>query len=529
METIRFEPAIGPDLQIDRRRRNADHPPTQDMFADVLSDQLKRRADPEPHELGPKRPERPADRRQAPDPLSGRPARIVLAHAPTLRGEAKQISEPADLRLSDPSRRPLDDGCERTAGDEAVCEEAVTGEEAIADQPAEAADDKEQTSDPLVTVAIVVQPADGNAATRAESSEVVAVDLAAPVPDETQDALPVPERSDDETNGEEDGADPATADAEPEQPVVEATLDAGLSAVVATLDAGGTTATAGTGAPGAPQQSLPLAGAALPEQQPVTDLPVTEATIAELTPPPAPPQPERPAAELKPRAGPAARPNAAEVTASPNPTNGPQTPIHPPLASSVPAGAQANLDGSGEPADASPSGDSSGPGWALHLAQGAAGKRADFVAQLKQHLQNLPAHEQVAVHIQRAVRDGTGKFSIQLSPAELGRIQVKLEIDEDKRVTAAVSVERPSTLELLQRDVKGLERALHDAGLTMDGGDLSFSLSRRSDQEWVQDQAQFGTAGPGGDRAGMLADGDQPEAGSGDVLDTAAGVVNLQI
>jgi flagellar hook-length control protein FliK len=135
----------------------------------------------------------------------------------------------------------------------------------------------------------------------------------------------------------------------------------------------------------------------------------------------------------------------------------------------------------------------------------------------------------VAVHIQRAVREGTGKLSVQLAPAELGRIHVKLEIDEDKRVTAAVTVEKPSTLELLQRDIKGLERALHNAGLSMEGGDLSFSLGRGSDQEFAQDLSQSAASATNGLVSGGESESDLPADRAVQVMDTAAGVVNLQV
>jgi flagellar hook-length control protein FliK len=222
----------------------------------------------------------------------------------------------------------------------------------------------------------------------------------------------------------------------------------------------------------------------------------------------------------------AARP-APATPASPA-TSTPAQPAQPQATTLPQPGLGGEFASTSEPFDQALSEDSTGQGWALHLAQGAAGKRPDFVAQLRQHLQNLPAHEQVAVHLQRAVREGTNKFSIQLSPAELGNIHVKLEIDEEKRVTAAVTVERPSTLELLQRDTKGLERALHNAGLNMEGGDLSFSLGR-GDQDFAQDLRQSGASATGGSVLDAESDGDQPEIPVAQVTDTAAGVVNLQV
>jgi flagellar hook-length control protein FliK len=92
----------------------------------------------------------------------------------------------------------------------------------------------------------------------------------------------------------------------------------------------------------------------------------------------------------------------------------------------------------------------------------------------------LPAN-QVAVHIQRAVAAGQNRISIALHPAELGQIDVKLNIGNDGVVKAIVSIERPETFELLQRDARGLEKALQDAGLKTDSGSLSFNLKGESE------------------------------------------------
>jgi flagellar hook-length control protein FliK len=89
-------------------------------------------------------------------------------------------------------------------------------------------------------------------------------------------------------------------------------------------------------------------------------------------------------------------------------------------------------------------------------------------------------------------------------------------------------VERPSTLELLQRDTKGLERALHNAGLNMEGGDLSFNLGR-GDQDFAQDLRQSGVSAAGGSVLDAESNGDQPVDPVAQVTDTAAGVVNLQV
>lgn len=87
-----------------------------------------------------------------------------------------------------------------------------------------------------------------------------------------------------------------------------------------------------------------------------------------------------------------------------------------------------------------------------------------------------PATEQVAVHIAKAAADGVDKISVKLKPAALGNVEVQIDLAADGRVHVAVSADRADTLDLLQRDVRGLERALADAGLQADQQSLSFSL-----------------------------------------------------
>ena len=78
---------------------------------------------------------------------------------------------------------------------------------------------------------------------------------------------------------------------------------------------------------------------------------------------------------------------------------------------------------------------------------------------------------------------GQSRISITLHPAELGQIDVKLNIGNDGAVKAIISIERPETFELLQRDARGLEKALQDAGLKTDSGSLSFNLKGEPEQD----------------------------------------------
>ncbi len=91
------------------------------------------------------------------------------------------------------------------------------------------------------------------------------------------------------------------------------------------------------------------------------------------------------------------------------------------------------------------------------------------------------ATNQVSVQLSKAIQNGDNKIKIQLRPQELGRVEVKLEIANDGRAKAMIIAERSETLDILQRDVRVLERALQDAGLKTDQNSLSFDLHGRKD------------------------------------------------
>jgi flagellar hook-length control protein FliK len=116
---------------------------------------------------------------------------------------------------------------------------------------------------------------------------------------------------------------------------------------------------------------------------------------------------------------------------------------------------------------------------------------------------------QLAVQIHAAVSNRLQRFSIRLEPAELGRIDVRLEFSRDGHVRARVSADRRETLDLLQKDVHGLERALRDAGANADKLNLTFDL--RGDGRQAGAGSDRGSQAPKGEGAGGLGDA-QPDA-----------------
>ena len=87
-----------------------------------------------------------------------------------------------------------------------------------------------------------------------------------------------------------------------------------------------------------------------------------------------------------------------------------------------------------------------------------------------------PLLDQVAFQVKTAIGDGSSKISIQLHPADLGKLDIKLEVGADGKTNVVVTADNHKTLELLQRDAQGLSKMLNDAGLKTDSGSLSFNL-----------------------------------------------------
>lgn len=110
-----------------------------------------------------------------------------------------------------------------------------------------------------------------------------------------------------------------------------------------------------------------------------------------------------------------------------------------------------------------------------HLAQTHAAAAAQAPAV---NLPPAPAVTIAALPVEIATRalDGSNRFEIRLDPAELSRIDVRLDIDGGGNVTSRLIVDRADTLDLLRRDAHQLERALQDAGLKTSDNGLQFSL-----------------------------------------------------
>lgn len=114
--------------------------------------------------------------------------------------------------------------------------------------------------------------------------------------------------------------------------------------------------------------------------------------------------------------------------------------------------------------------------------------------------QDNPAHASVygQIHVQvqqQLAQNGThaDTVRVQLNPAELGALKITMKVLSDGTARVKVEAERAETLDMLQKDAKGLASVLAEAGLQADAGSLEFSMSGEG-QSGGEAQAQFDAA-----------------------------------
>lgn len=145
----------------------------------------------------------------------------------------------------------------------------------------------------------------------------------------------------------------------------------------------------------------------------------------------------------------------------------------------------------------------------------------DAAAQATAHAQAEAAHKMlsgesgratplhvVPIEIGARALAGNRRFDIRLDPAELGRIDVSLEISDKGDVSAKLTVDRVETLHMLQRDARTLERAFEQAGLKPSEGGIDMSLRDSNDQQTGARQQRQDDEAPRGRRAWVQASDD---------------------
>ncbi|MGD9510002.1 MAG: flagellar hook-length control protein FliK [Geminicoccaceae bacterium] len=82
----------------------------------------------------------------------------------------------------------------------------------------------------------------------------------------------------------------------------------------------------------------------------------------------------------------------------------------------------------------------------------------------------------VSARLVLSQEDGGSSVRIDLEPADLGRVEVALRVDDAGLASAIFTVDRPETLQLLQRDARAVGELLGSAGFTVQQGALGFTL-----------------------------------------------------
>ncbi|HEY1723572.1 MAG TPA: flagellar hook-length control protein FliK [Magnetospirillaceae bacterium] len=129
-----------------------------------------------------------------------------------------------------------------------------------------------------------------------------------------------------------------------------------------------------------------------------------------------------------------------------------------------------------------------------------AANSSSFVSQLQEadepeqtqapkQIQLPSAIEQLKMQIEKGVAAGSSTIKVQLNPDNMGRVDVKLEV-QNGTVKATITADRPETLALLKSDQQGMVQALQDAGLNADSSSLSFYMRGGEGQ-----QRQFAQSG----------------------------------
>lgn len=95
--------------------------------------------------------------------------------------------------------------------------------------------------------------------------------------------------------------------------------------------------------------------------------------------------------------------------------------------------------------------------------------------------------EQVKVNITKSAIKGVDTIDIQLKPEDLGKIQIKMHIAKDGKLHADIISSRPETMDLLQKDISGLQKAFNDAGYDTDSRSFNFSFQKENQAREGQD------------------------------------------
>ncbi|HEX7946469.1 MAG TPA: flagellar hook-length control protein FliK, partial [Phenylobacterium sp.] len=103
----------------------------------------------------------------------------------------------------------------------------------------------------------------------------------------------------------------------------------------------------------------------------------------------------------------------------------------------------------------------------------------------------------LAAQIVKKLEAKSTRFDVELNPAGLGKVNVRVEIGAQGAITAAMSFDNPQAAAELRSRATELQRALEQAGFTLSGA-MSFDVAQdrgQQGQAWQQAQQDGGEHG----------------------------------
>ena len=109
----------------------------------------------------------------------------------------------------------------------------------------------------------------------------------------------------------------------------------------------------------------------------------------------------------------------------------------------------------------------------------------------------------MGVEIARRISAGLEELVIRLDPAELGRISIRMSLNDQGSLRAVLAAEAPAALDVLRHEIGDLGRALEQAGVRTDADSLRFDRGSggESGSAWQRYQSQERNLRPGGGAA----------------------------
>lgn len=109
----------------------------------------------------------------------------------------------------------------------------------------------------------------------------------------------------------------------------------------------------------------------------------------------------------------------------------------------------------------------------------------------------------LAAQMARRLDDGTTRFDLELNPGDLGRVDVRLEIDATGGIRAAFTFETAHAAGELGRRADELQKSLENAGFNLSGGisfDVAGDRSQGRSQAWAEARDDRGGSPPAPER-----------------------------